>query len=85
LGGYDDRSEKPERPEKPERQEKKEKPEAPENSTQPGNGGYRYKTPAQKNHPDTPVPKSSTMLITPDPSPFVLLSSLFSIENTLVG
>ncbi len=65
MGGYDDRSEKSERPEKPERPEKKEKPEAPENSTQPGNGGYRYKepqAPAQKNHADTPVPKSSTML-----------------------
>lgn len=88
MGGYDDRPEKSERPEKPERHEKKEKPEAPENSTQPGNGGYRYKepqAPAQKNHPDTPVPKSSTMLMTPDPSPFVLLSSLICIENTLVG
>jgi len=86
LGKLGDR---PERPEKSERPEKKEKVEAPENPTQPDKGGYRYKTPqapAKKNNADTPVPKSSTMLPTPHPYRFVLLSSfIYLITDTLVG
>jgi phage shock protein PspC (stress-responsive transcriptional regulator) len=73
--GNNDRPEQTERPEKPERSEKKEKVEAPENPTPPGKGTYRYKAPAQKNHADTPAPKSSTMISLPRPSPFVLLTS----------
>lgn len=74
AGNYEDR---PERPEKPEHPEKKEKVEAPDNSPRPGTGDYRYKSPqapAKKNNPDTPAPRSSTMISNPHPSPFVLWS-----------
>ncbi len=74
FGKFDGR---PEQPEKRERPEKKEKPEAPEKPDQPANNGYRYKEPAQKHNADTPVPKTSTWISRPHPSPFVLLSSFF--------
>jgi phage shock protein PspC (stress-responsive transcriptional regulator) len=74
MGRSEDR---PERPEQPERPEKKEKVETPDKPAQPGNGGYRYKAPAQKHNADTPAPRSSTMLVSPAPSRFVILSSFF--------
>jgi len=97
MGKYGERPERPENPERPERKEKKEAPEKsaqPEKSGksgQPANGSYRYKAPAPKRDADTPVPKSSTMVVlprpsvatphkvvaAPHPSPFVLLSSMF--------
>jgi phage shock protein PspC (stress-responsive transcriptional regulator) len=70
-GNYDDRPEQPEKRERPEIKEKLEKPE------KPGGGDYRYKAPVQKHNPDSPAPKSSTMISAPHPSPFVLLSSFF--------
>jgi phage shock protein PspC (stress-responsive transcriptional regulator) len=81
MGNYEDRPEQPEkkeRPEKPERLEKKEKDEAPVNPTEPGKGTYRYKAPAEKAKPDSPAPRSTTMLMTAAPCPFVLLSSFTS-------
>ena len=81
MGKYQDRPEQPEkreRPEKPERPELKEKDEAPGKPTEPGKGTYRYKAPAEKAKPDSPAPKSTTMLMTPATCPFVLLSSFTS-------
>lgn len=80
MGRPDDRPERPEQPEHrelPDRPEKKEKVETPENSPGSGNGEYRYKAPATKHKSDTPARGSSTMLVNPSPSRFVLLSSFF--------
>jgi phage shock protein PspC (stress-responsive transcriptional regulator) len=74
VGRYEGRPEQPERRERPEIKEKLEKPEKPD---QPAGGDYRYKAPAQKHNADTPVPKTSTWISRPHPSPFVLLSSFF--------
>jgi phage shock protein PspC (stress-responsive transcriptional regulator) len=77
VGRYEGRPEQPEKRERPEKKEKPEAPEKPEKPDQPANNGYRYKDPAQKHNADTPVPKTSTWISRPHPSPFVLLSSFF--------
>jgi hypothetical protein len=74
----EDRPEKAERPGKKERPEKKEQNETPEKSKH-DKDGYRYKgpeQPARKTNADSPVPKSTTMLIVPRSSQFLLLSTL---------
>jgi phage shock protein PspC (stress-responsive transcriptional regulator) len=74
----EDRPEKAERPEKKERSEKKERDETPEKN-QPDNNGYRYKgpeKPARKSNADSPAAKSTTMLMVPRSSQFLLLSTL---------
>ncbi len=81
MGKYEDRPEQPERRERPEKKEKPEPSEKTEPSQKPAapaTGGYRYKTPGEKQKADTPVPKSTTMASRQRPSVYLLLSSFFS-------